>query len=107
MVAELLVQRVELLARSGAHDAGHAEVTALAARPHFHRARIEVRGVLEHDLGHGLCETRLLAAHHLDREIARERQQGTVGDYGHYSGLPQAGSDSRRPARITFCLKSW
>src|SRR5712664_3867598 len=83
MVAELLVERVELLARGRTHNAGDAEIAPLAARAHLDGRRIEVRSVLHDDLGHGLGEPRLFWAHHLDREIARERERRAVGDYGH------------------------
>src|SRR5687767_14838418 len=70
MVAKLLVEGVELLARGGAHHAGHAQILALAAGTHLHRGGVEIRGVLAHDAGHRVDEARLLAAHDLDRKVA-------------------------------------
>src|SRR4051812_47728583 len=102
MVAELLVERVELLARGGAHDTGDAQVGALAARAHFDRGGIEIPRVLEHDADHDLREARFLAAHDLDREIAGERERGAACFLRH----AQAETGSRLPALITLCLKS-
>src|SRR6266850_888406 len=102
MVAELLVQRIELLARSRAHDAGEAEVAPFPARPHLHGRWIELRSVLDHNFGHRLGEARLLAAHHLDGEITGERQRQAVGDYRH-AGLPLRPAATRAGPPASLC----
>src|SRR5512134_735903 len=83
MVAKLLVERIELLARGGAHGAGDAEVLALAAGAHFDGRGIEIGGVLAHDAGHRVDEARLLAAHDLDREVAGEGEGRAVSHHRH------------------------
>src|ERR1700674_3857251 len=108
MVAQLLVERVELPARARAHDAGEAEVLSLAARAHLDRGGLEIRSMLEHDCAHRLREPRLLAAHDLDGKVAGKR------GWRIFLGHPQRGYAytaspplSMRPARITFRLNSW
>src|ERR1043165_6571386 len=99
MVAELLVERVELLARGGAHYAGDAEVIALPAGPHLDGAGVEVGRVPVDDVDDSLRESGALASHHLDREIAgksEERSALCLRD-------AQADTGSRLPARMTFC----
>src|SRR5690348_10621748 len=83
MVAQLLVQGVELLARGRAHYAGDAEIAALAAGTHLDTRRIEVRSMLAHDIRDCLRESGLLASHDLDREIARERERRAIGEHSH------------------------
>src|SRR5690348_10082422 len=83
MVAELLVERVELLARRGAHHAGHAEIAPLPARSHAYGRRIEVGNVLAHYVGDRLREARLLAAHDLDGKVAGKGERRAVGVHGH------------------------
>src|SRR6185436_19938210 len=102
MVAQLLVERIELLARSCAHDAGDAQVGALAARPHLDRGSVEIRRVPEDDADHHLREARPFAAHDLDRKIAWEGERRAA--FG--LRLVQADTGSRLPALMTFCLKS-
>src|ERR1043165_8690318 len=104
MVAQFLVDGVELLARGRAHDAGDAEVGAFLARPHLDAAGVEVRRVLADDLHDGLRESRTLAPHHLDREIARKRKRRAARLSAFLLGHLQAETDSRLPVRITLCL---
>src|SRR5258706_3973621 len=99
MVAQLLIERVELLARGGADYEGDAQVAPLAARAQLDARRIEVGRVLVDDVHHRLREPGLLAAHHLDGEIAGESERRSLGHY--------ADSASRLPARITLRLNSW
>src|SRR4051812_11623045 len=103
MVAQFPVEGVELLARGRAHDAGHAEIGALAARAHLDRAGVEVGRMPEDDFHDRLRESRALATHDLDREIAGERERRGAFRLRH----PQAETDSRLPVRITLCLNSW
>src|SRR5580765_7553077 len=100
MVAQLLIEGVELLARRGAHDAGDAEVAVLAAGAHFHRRRIEIRCVPQDDVHNFLGESLLLAAQDLDGEVAGEGERRALGHR-------YADSASRLPARITLRLNSW
>src|SRR5260221_8096023 len=100
MVAQLLVEGVELLPRSGAHDAGDAEVAVLAAGAHLHRCRVEIRCVPQHHVHHFLREARLLASHHLDGEVTGEGERRAF-DHRY------ADSASPLPARITLRLNSW
>src|SRR5690349_22676522 len=81
MVAKLLVERIELLARGGTQDAGDAEIPPLAAWPHRDRGRVEIRRMPANDVGNRLREARLLAAHHLDGKVARERERRAVGEH--------------------------
>ena len=53
------------------HDARNTQISALLARLHLKRRTVEIRRVLAHDVEHHLRESRLRAAEHLDREIAR------------------------------------
>src|SRR5262245_12801050 len=78
MVAQLLVEGVELLSRGGPHHAGDAQVLALAAGAHLDRGGVEVGGVLAHDAGDRMDEAWLLAAHHLDREIAGKGERRAI-----------------------------
>src|SRR5258706_8857867 len=105
MVAQFLVEGVELLARRRAHDAGDAQVLSLAAGAHLDRFRLEVRRMPENDLHDGLREARLLATHHLDGEVARKSERGA--GLGHRQVERASRRWSRAPARITFCLNSW
>src|SRR5688572_2740950 len=100
MVAQVLIEAVELLARRGAHHAGHAEVAALAARPHLDGRRIEVGRVPQHHVGDRLGEAGLFAAHDLDGKVAGEGERRA---FGHC----YADSASRLPARMTLRLNSW
>src|SRR6185436_20073047 len=100
MVAQLLVEGVELLAGGGAHHAGDAEIAALAAGAHFHRLGIEVGGVPQNHIHHFLGKSLLLAAHDHDGEVAGEGERRGLGHR-------YADSASRLPARITLRLNSW
>src|SRR5204863_9349245 len=97
MVAQLLVEGVELLARGCAHHAGDAQVASLPAGTHLHRCRVEIRSVPQHHVHHFLSEARLLATHDLDGEVAGEGERRAL-DHRY------ADSASRLPARITLRL---
>ena len=71
MVAQLAVQRIELIARLRVHGDREPEVGSLPAGAHLHRRRIEVGRVAQDDFHHLLREAGLLASHDLDREAAR------------------------------------
>src|SRR5687767_12464282 len=86
MIAKLLVERVELLARGGAYHAGDAEVLSLPAGAHLHGGGIEVRRVLAHDAGDRVDEARLLTAHHLDREVAG-KGEGRAVSYDRHGNI--------------------
>ena len=107
-LAEASVEGEQLLAGGGAHHAGDAEVARLAARPHRHARGIEVGRVPAHDVADPLGEARRLAPHDLDWELARKGERRAVGRHRH--ARPQVriytDTDSRRPARMTFCLNS-
>ena len=87
----------------------HLYLAALAGRDIFydqrHALNVEIRDVLEHDIGDRLREARLLAPHHLDRKVAGKCQRRRIGNHGHQRNT-YAETRSRRPARITCCLKS-
>src|SRR5258706_5253517 len=100
MVAQLLVQGVELLARSRAQHAGDTQVAPLPARAHLHRRGVEIRRVPEHHVHHFLRKARLLATHDLDGKVAGEGEQRAF-DHRY------ADNASRLPTRITLRLKSW
>src|SRR5258706_7332740 len=99
MVAQLLIERVELLARGGADYAGDAQVAPLAARAQLDARRIEVGRVLVDDVHHRLRDPGLLAAHHLDGDIARGSDRRSLRAY--------ADSAYRLAARITLRMNSW
>src|ERR1700694_761457 len=105
MVAEFTIKRIELLARGGAHDAGHAEIFPLAAGTHPDRGGLEVGRVLEDDVDHGLRGGRLRATHHLDGKVAGKSERGPC--LGHRQVDTASPRFSLTPARITLCLNSW
>ncbi len=76
MVAQVLVQRVQMSSRGGAHDAGEADIARPAAAFHLHRARLEIRVVAHHDFHYRLREALLRLAEHLDRKIAGVFDEG-------------------------------
>src|SRR4051812_11313091 len=104
MVAQLPVERVELLARPGLNDAGDAQVFSLPAGAHLDGLGEEVGRVPENDFHDRLGEARLLAAHHLDGKVAGKSERGS------FLGRLQVERASPRcltPVRITLCLNSW
>ena len=78
MVAQFLIQRIELLAGGGVDGAGQAELAGVPAGAHFHRGRLEA-GVMAHDdLHHRLGEARLLQPEYLQRELAGVFEQAVA-----------------------------
>src|SRR5512146_390322 len=70
VVAQFLVERVELFARSGAYGAGQADVARVLAGAHLHAGGCEAGIVLGDDLQHGLREASLLLPEYLQRKVA-------------------------------------
>src|SRR5262245_8984637 len=110
MVAELAIERIELLPRGRTDREREREVGRLAARAHLERRRVEVRRVALHDVDDGLREARLPPAEHLDREIGRVGEERRRFRVGHASSalrarlvvleeLKHAGVDGTRLAR--------
>src|SRR6185436_5624828 len=89
------IQGIELLARSRAHGASHAEIVVLLAGAHFHGCRIEVRRMAPHDLDNRVHQSQLAPAHDLDRKVGRILDEALAFYHGS-SG-----------ARMTRSLYAW
>src|SRR5512134_591494 len=72
MAGQRTVEGIELCARGGADRRRHRQVIAVLRSPHLERRRVEVGGMLLHDLDDCLREAVDPAPHDLDRKVGRE-----------------------------------
>jgi hypothetical protein len=72
---ELTVERIELFTALGFESAGEAEVIAILAGTLFYLVWLDRARVLLHDADHNAAKVIGFAAHHFERELAREVEQ--------------------------------